>query len=222
MSYAELFIDACGPIPSDQVLTWSDAESALAGSGTFAVANQDLVDPSSFSTRYSDWLEVQNGDGVVSWSISSGSLPPGYTLTSTGHLTGPLSEPDPIYRFSVSANDPASSQSASAPFSLKFPASRNPVTSGGTRPSAPAIRAISKSRGTLTIVLEGIILNGGRPLTGYQYSFNRHLWITVAQRSNATFLISHLTAGRTYRVFLRALNAVGAGAPSRGVSVRVL
>src|ERR1019366_3072418 len=68
-------------------LSWTDAEKALAGAGQFEVSTQTLVDPTDFQSSYSDWLEVENGVGPFSWTVTSGTLPPGYALSNTGQLT---------------------------------------------------------------------------------------------------------------------------------------
>jgi hypothetical protein len=112
LSFAEVTVDACGPPPSGGLQTWTQVEKALAGQGRFEVSTQVLVSPSEFNGRYSTWLEVENAHFPISWRLESGKLPRGYSLSSNGHLTGPLKDPHGAYHFSVIATETASSQSS--------------------------------------------------------------------------------------------------------------
>lgn len=234
LSWTEVFIDACGQAPTDQVLTWVDAEKALTGTGQFEVSTQTLVDPTDFQSSYSDWLEVENGVGPFSWTVTSGSLPPGYALSSTGQLTGPVNGPVGPFNFSVMVTEgtsslpqspppsPPPSASASISLSLVFPQPiiKPPVVKGSV-PKAPSIRAFSTVQRTITISVTRTINNGGNAITAYQYSLNGGSWRKVSKRSNGTFIINHLVKGKTYRVRLRAINGVGTGAASHEASVKV-
>ncbi len=228
LSWTEEFIDACGRAPTDQVLTWTDAEKALAGTGQFAVSTQTLVDPAEFQSSYSDWLEVENGVGPFSWTVTSGTLPPGYALSSTGQLTGPVNGPVGPFNFSVTVTEgtsfpsPPPSTSASISLSLVFPQPVvQPPVAKGSVPKAPSIRAFSKVQRTITISVTRTINNGGNAITAYQYSLNGGSWRKVSKRSNGTFLINHLARNKTYRVRLRAINGVGTGTASHEASVKV-
>jgi hypothetical protein len=234
LSWTEEFIDACGRAPTDQVLTWTDAEKALAGAGQFEVSTQTLVDPTDFQSSYSDWLEVENGVGPFSWTVTSGTLPPGYALSNTGQLTGPVNGPAGPFNFTVTVTEgtssppqspppsPPPSASASISLSLVFPQPiiKPPVVKGSV-PKAPSIRAFSTVQGTITISVTRTINNGGNAITAYQYSLNGGSWRKVSRRSNGTFIINHLVKGKTYRVRLRAINGVGTGTASHEASVKV-
>jgi hypothetical protein len=230
LSWTEEFIDACGRAPTDQVLTWVDAEKALTGTGQFAVSTQTLVDPTDFQSSYSDWLEVENGVGPFSWTVTSGSLPPGYALSSTGQLTGPVNGPVGPFNFSVTVTEGTSSpppsppQSASASISLSLvfpqPIIKPPFVKGSV-PKAPSIRTFSTVQRTITISVTRTINNGGNAITAYQYSLNGGSWRKVSRRSNGTFIINHLVKGKTYQVRLRAINGVGTGTASHEAFVKV-
>jgi hypothetical protein len=215
LSYAELLINACGPLPTDQVLSWSGVLVQLAGTGQFEVSTQTLEQPNLFTSSYSQWLEAGNGTEPYSWSVSAGSLPPDYTLSSSGDLTGPLSGPHGSYQFSVTATDSSSPrQNASAAFSLNFAATSRPPSSAGV-PHAPLIRVISPLKDAIRILLESAIANGGKAISGYEYSLDYGPWHRISRQPHGAFTIGHLIRGRKYNVRLRALNANGDGASSR-------
>jgi hypothetical protein len=61
--------------------------------------------------------------------------------------------------------------------------------------------------------------DGGSPITNYEYSFNNSSW-TALSPADATspVTVSGLTQNTTYTVYLRAVNIVGVGPGSTGVS----
>jgi hypothetical protein len=119
ISYADLLVQGCGAVPGDVTLTWANVESALGGTKHFNVSTQSLLPPSDYASSYSDWLETENASTSYSWSITSGTLPPGFALSSAGQLTGPNSDPTPSYSFTVTASETgAPSITASKSFSL--------------------------------------------------------------------------------------------------------
>jgi Putative Ig domain len=62
------------------------------------------IAPAARGLSYSQQLSAANGIGTVTWSIPSGSLPPGLTLSSSGSITGAATT-DGTYSFSVLATD---------------------------------------------------------------------------------------------------------------------
>jgi predicted phage tail protein len=62
-------------------------------------------------------------------------------------------------------------------------------------------------------------VNGGDPVTSYEYSVNGGAWVKVGSSSSKSFVVHHLTAFKVYRLRLRAVNVLGAGAASASVSV---
>jgi hypothetical protein len=67
----------------------------------------------------------------------------------------------------------------------------------------------------------GTTKNGGSPISKYQCSLNAKSWFNVSKNSHGVFVINHLISLKTYSVRLRAINGVGAGAPSNAVKVKV-
>ena len=88
-------------------------------------------------------------------------------------------------------------------------------------PGAPHIHAASSSKGGISISVVGITKNGGSPISKYQYSLNSKSWVNVMKNSHGVFVILHLISHKTYGARLRAINSVGAGAPSNAVKVTV-
>lgn len=62
--------------------------------------------PAARGLSYSQQLTAANGSGAITWTLSSGGLPPGITLSSSGLLTGPATT-DGTYSFTVQAADSA-------------------------------------------------------------------------------------------------------------------
>jgi len=75
--------------------------------------------PAARGLSYSQQLTAINSIGTVSWSIPSGSLPPGLTLNSSGTITGTATT-DGTYSFSIKATDAGNPpQTATAPVVIK-------------------------------------------------------------------------------------------------------
>ena len=240
--YTEVFVNACGVLPSDPTISWDTVESALQGDGQFQLSTQTLVVPSDYFANDSDWLEVENATTPCTWSISSGMLPPGFTLSSAGQLTGPNSEPATSFTFTVLADETgAPFLTASKVFSLGAGgssgtstttttiASPTTTTTNATTtttlpaaiPSAPRIRATSPSNGDLLVVIIGSINSYGDAIRHYQTLINAGLWRNISQRVNGTFLIRNLKSGHLYLIRLRAVSEAGTGRASKAAVVRI-
>ncbi len=63
--------------------------------------------PATRNLSYSQQLTSANGTAPITWSLSSGTLPPGITLSTSGLLTGPATT-DGTYSFTVQASDSSS------------------------------------------------------------------------------------------------------------------
>ena len=149
ISYADLLVQGCGASPGDTTLTWADVESALKGTGQFNVSTRALVPASDFASRYSDWLEAENASTSFSWSITSGSLPPRFALSSAGQLTGPNSDPKQSYSFTVTASETgAPSTTVSKSFSLG--SSESPGTTTTTTTTTPSTTTSTPTTTTTT------------------------------------------------------------------------
>ncbi len=85
-----------------------------------------------------------------------------------------------------------------------------------TVPSAPSITSVTPGNGQLTVKFTAPSTNGA-PISAYEYSVDDGASFTTVSPPPAsrTITIGGLTNGTTYQVKVRAVNAAGAGAPSR-------
>ena len=60
---------------------------SLVVAAAFSISNSSLANGIA-GVGYSDTLQATGGQTPYTWSVSSGSLPPGLTLSQTGNLTG--------------------------------------------------------------------------------------------------------------------------------------
>lgn len=79
-----------------------------------------------------------------------------------------------------------------------------------TVPDAPIITGITRGNGELSVAFTPP-LTGGSPITDYQYSVGGSF---LSAGSTSPFTITGLTNGQLYSVVIRAVNIIGAGAPS--------
>jgi subtilisin family serine protease len=96
------------------------------------------------------------------------------------------------------------------------PASTAAVGTPRTVPSAPSITSVTPGNGQLTVKFTAPSTNGA-PISAYEYSVDDGASFTTVAPPPAsrTITIGGLTNGTTYQVKVRAVNAAGAGAPSR-------
>ena len=91
----------------------------------------------------------------------------------------------------------------------------------GSAPGAPSILVTSTVKGDIMIYITKTVESGSHPITKYEYSLNGGAWVNIVKNSNESFVIRHLTSGKRYSVRLRAVSAVGPGAPSSNIKVKV-
>lgn len=85
-------------------------------------------------------------------------------------------------------------------------------------PDAPTGLVATPHDGSTTIAFtDGA--DGGSAITGYEYSVDGGPWTALSGESSSPVTVDGLTNGTAYSVRLRAVNAVGAGAPSLPVAV---
>lgn len=85
-------------------------------------------------------------------------------------------------------------------------------------PGAPAIQRIIPSDRALTVYFAEPTVDGGTPITGYEYSVDGGATWFAAPRSESPVTVSGLTNGRPYEVQVRAVNAAGPGAATSSQS----
>jgi hypothetical protein len=84
--------------------TWITSSGALASAGTNASYSQSVS---------------ATGDGAVTYSVTSGSLPSGLTLSSSGTISGTTSDTTGTSTFTITATD-SQNQTASRSFSIQI------------------------------------------------------------------------------------------------------
>jgi gliding motility-associated-like protein len=93
-------------------------------------------------------------------------------------------------------------------------------SASATIPSAPTITSITNSAGTATINFTVPTSNGGSAITNYEYTTDGGTtWTAFSPvTTSSPVTVSGLTNGTTYPFQLRAVNAIGSGAPSNTIS----
>ena len=73
--------------------SWSRSRIAHLTAGLAISTLQEQLAPAACGMAYSDQLSAANGDDVYTWSLASGELPPGLSLTAQGAIEGtPLAQ----------------------------------------------------------------------------------------------------------------------------------
>ena len=86
--------------------------------------------------------------------------------------------------------------------------------------TAPTSLSSSVTQTTAVISFTAPSNDGGSPITNYQYSFNNSTWTALSPADATTpVTISGLTGNTSYTIYLRAVNIVGTGPASTGLSV---
>ncbi|WP_291401955.1 invasin domain 3-containing protein, partial [Daejeonella sp.] len=85
-----------------------------------------------------------------------------------------------------------------------------------TTPSAPTITSISPTETSLTVNFTAPTSDGGSPITNYEYTTDGGTtWTAFSPTvTSSPVTITGLVSGTNYPVKLRAVNAIGSGAPS--------
>ena len=88
-----------------------------------------------------------------------------------------------------------------------------------SRPAPPTITKLTSLVAGFALKLSAPGDTGGSPITSYQYSINGGAtWISLAKGARSVN-VTRLIKGRSYRVIVRALNAIGASAASAAKKV---
>ncbi len=91
--------------------------------------------PAARGLSYSQQIVSENGNGATTWTVQSGTLPPGLTLSSTGVISGSATT-DGSYSFTVQAADSSTPpQTASKQFTINV-VEPVKITSSATFPDA--------------------------------------------------------------------------------------
>lgn len=172
-------------------------------------------------TAYS-YTFVADGTPAPTYTVGSGSLPAGMTLSAAGVLSGTPTTTG-SFTFTVTATNSAGTLSSvaitvtvgSAPTPSPSPSpSPSPAPVPGQVPPAPRPVHVANGDGSATVTL-GASTGGSAASTRYQASVNGGAWrlAPVVHRNPVAVLITGLTDGRTSTVRIRAQNAAGWSAP---------
>ncbi|WP_375423216.1 fibronectin type III domain-containing protein [uncultured Friedmanniella sp.] len=198
--------------------TFKVAAQNAAGTGTPSVASTSATPnanptltfaappPGVVGTAYSTQLTVNDGTSPFTWSVASGTLPAGISLSSAGLLSGtPTTAASST--FTVQVSD-ASSQTATRTVTLVV---------GSTTPAAPAPPTAAAGVTSATVSWTAPASNGST-ITGYSvtpYLSGLAQTPTSFDASVTARTITGLTAGGSYTFTVAAVNANGTGAASQ-------
>jgi sugar lactone lactonase YvrE len=192
--------------------TFTVQATDAAGANATAILGITVLNPPSIvsaalpagavGTAYSQTVSATGGAPPYTWSLASGTLPVGITLSSAGTLSGtPLEQA--VFGFSLQAQDLVTN-SASATFSLTIaplpvsvvtaspltpavlgaPYSLGLVAMGGSPPYAWSV-ASGTLPGGLALAIDGTL--SGTPVAEGGYSFTIQAEDSAAQTARATF-----------------------------------
>lgn len=161
-----------------------------------------------------DWTAPADGGSAITgyslrWSKDSGATwSDSYNLPMSGPHDVPNLDPGGTYVFSIRASnviDVSDWSSQSSPVVVH------------RAPDAPTLSSIARGKEALTATFTAPAYNGGTPVTSYEYSLDNGAWVAFANL-NLTQTITGLTAGQSYAVRIRAVNATGPSPASNAVS----
>jgi hypothetical protein len=189
---------SAAPCPATfTVLANGNASASVSLNGTGLASSTTTVTPltitttslpgGTVATAYSATLGASGGTAPYSWSVTSGSLPPGLTLASTGAISGTPTTSG-SYPFTVQVRDSATTaQTSSATFSISVGVTAPTITttslpnatvnsaysatltaSGGVTPYTWSLISGALPAG-MTLGSTGVI--SGTPTTAATYSF---------------------------------------------------
>jgi hypothetical protein len=131
---------------------------------------------------YTDTLIAIHGTAPLSWSVISGALPTGISLSSAGIISGTTTVPNGIYKFTAQVKD-AAGDSSPAAFSLTVNRPREPDNPSNTLPglaysyyegtwsNLPAFASLTPVKtgtcSTFVLTMRNVDVNYGIRFSGY-------------------------------------------------------
>ena len=147
--------------------------------------------------NYQQQFTTAGGTGNVTWSLGAGSLPPGWTLSSSGLLSG-IATTDGSYSFSIKATDSANPpQTARTSYTLLI-AEPVTITSSATWPNACLNQSYSFTVQT----------TGGIP--PIQFLLNSNRWIPI---NNTNYGPTYSGVAGTLGTFTAVVTALDSAQP---------
>jgi Putative Ig domain len=111
--------------PTATVTATSVANPASSAAVTITLTPSPAITTTSLpagteGTAYSQTVGTSGGAGTLTLTISTGSLPPGLSMDTSGHITGTPAGPNGIVKFTVKATDSSSGGAQSATQNLSI------------------------------------------------------------------------------------------------------
>jgi hypothetical protein len=168
--------------------------------------NSSIAQSSAYSYTF-----LAEGSPVPTYSISSGSLPTGMTLSESGELSGTPTTAG-TYTFTVTASN---GQSPNANKSITM------SVVDANAPGSPTINSITGGNQQITINFTAPSSSGSTSISNYEYSTNGgSTWTSLSPSSTSSpIIVTGLTNGASYSVLIKAVNNSGSGSASNSVSV---
>jgi len=189
----------------------------------------------TLGSAYSQPITASGGTSPYTYALTSGALPPGMSLSSSGLLAGTPTASG-SFNFTITATDSkgftgsqsynllvvstATGGTALAPTSPTNLVACSPSCASGTA----AFRSrVDPTDPQVTLEWGAPVSSGSSPVTSYEvYRFTSStaatLIATVAAPTT-TYVDSNVTPGVTYSYYVEATNAFGTGPPSNVVSI---
>jgi len=197
---------------SNPTLTATTSLSISVASAALAIAPPSL--PSlTVGSPYSQQLHATGGSSPYTWSLASGSLPPGLVLSSNGVISGSVSSASSsyTYTFSVRATDSSSLvQTATASASIALLASAPPLSiSSSTLPTGTTGANYSSS----------LVATGGTP--GYTWTIKSGSLPAGLTLAGTTGVISGIPGTSGVSTFTAAVTDNGNPAQTQSVTTSI-
>ena len=188
------------------------------GTGTYSASSPSVTPLGPPSAPTISFITAQDGALRLSLAApSSGATVTGYDYRIDGGAWVTVASPStnlviPGLVNGTAYTVEARAESAVGPGAASAPASGTPQAV----PGAPTISSLAVGDGSLSVAFTPGF-NGGGVISAYQYRLNGGSWVTAGGTASP-ISIGGLSAGTSYSVELRAINAAGQGAASTPAS----
>jgi hypothetical protein len=163
--------DATQPLgfdPGNDITTVSISHAADTGSTQPPVASSHLLaatiglQPAVVGGKYDDFLIATGGQGPYTWTLLSGNLPPGLSLSPGGEITGTVTGASGTYTFTVQVSD--SSGAPPVQETVSIVVSGVALTFSGVQAAGPGGSASALPGQTITVT--ATVTNSGSQADG--------------------------------------------------------
>jgi titin len=197
---------------------------------TFNVASDITIATKSLGNAnrgapYSQALKATGGAGTLRWSIASGVLPQGLTLSSAGLISGTVAETATSQTLSIAVTD-SNTATVSQSYTLNV--------LSGVPDSPTALTAGTIGSGRVPLTWTAPVDTGGSPITSYIVSYSSGAGtandgeVVTEDRGSVSvpatgltfpYLLTGLKNGRPYTITVSAKNAGATSSSSNSVTV---